>query len=110
MPIASLGNWGRLDGAAIRDRLRAVGGAPGTAVIAGAQGVADAPRILGNSRFQKFDLRPAARHAWLPPVPIPNRSRNPPWSCGQRHIQPYLIVRDLRDLGAALASLSSTSP
>ena len=37
---------GRLDGAAIRDRLRAVGGGPGTVVTAGPRGVADALRIL----------------------------------------------------------------
>ena len=37
---------GRLDGAAIRDRLRAVGGGPGTVVTAGRQGIADALRIL----------------------------------------------------------------
>ena len=37
---------GRLDGAAIRDRLRAVGSSPGTVVNAGPGGVADALRIL----------------------------------------------------------------
>ena len=37
---------GRLDGAAIRDRLRAVGGEPGTVVTAGPQGIAEALRIL----------------------------------------------------------------
>ena len=37
---------GRLDGVAIRDRLRAVGGGPGTVVIAGPRGIADALRIL----------------------------------------------------------------
>ena len=37
---------GRLDGAAIRDRLRAVGSSPGTVVNAGPNGVADALRIL----------------------------------------------------------------
>ena len=37
---------GRLDGAAIRDRLRAVGGGPGTLVTAGPEGIADALRIL----------------------------------------------------------------
>ena len=37
---------GRVDGAAIRDRLRAVGGSPGTVVGAGPQGVAEALRIL----------------------------------------------------------------
>ena len=37
---------GRVDGAAIRDRLRAVGGGPGTVVTAGPRGVADALRIL----------------------------------------------------------------
>ena len=37
---------GRLDGAAIRDRLRAVGSSPGTIVNAGPSGVADALRIL----------------------------------------------------------------
>ena len=37
---------GRLDGAAIRDRLRAVGGGPGTVVTAGPRGIADALRIL----------------------------------------------------------------
>ena len=36
-----------VDGAAIRDRLRAVGGPPGTVVGAGPQGVAEALRILG---------------------------------------------------------------
>ena len=40
---------GRLDGAAIRDRLRAVGGAPGTVVNAGPRGIADALRILAAS-------------------------------------------------------------
>ena len=39
---------GSLDGAAIRDRLRAVGAAPGTTVTAGPQGVAEALRILAN--------------------------------------------------------------
>ena len=39
---------GRLDGAAIRDRLRAVGSAPGAVVNAGPGGVADALRILTN--------------------------------------------------------------
>ena len=37
---------GRLDGAAIRDRLRAVGSPPGAVVTAGPSGVADALRIL----------------------------------------------------------------
>ncbi len=37
---------GRLEGAAIRDRLRAVGGGPGTVVTAGPRGIADALRIL----------------------------------------------------------------
>ena len=37
---------GSVDGAAIRDRLRAVGAAPGVTVTAGPQGVADALRIL----------------------------------------------------------------
>ena len=37
---------GRLDGAAIRDRLRAIGAAPGTVVNAGPRGIADALRIL----------------------------------------------------------------
>ncbi len=37
---------GRLDGAAIRDRLRVIGSRPGTVVTAGPQGVADALRIL----------------------------------------------------------------
>ena len=37
---------GRLDGAAIRDRLRAVGSGPGTVVHAGTRGVARALRIL----------------------------------------------------------------
>ena len=37
---------GRLDGAAIRDRLRAVGGGPGIVVTAGPRGIADALRIL----------------------------------------------------------------
>ena len=37
---------GRLDGAAIRDWLRAVGGGPGTVVTAGPRGIADALRIL----------------------------------------------------------------
>ncbi len=37
---------GSLDGAAIRDRLRAVGGGPGMAVNAGPEGIADALRIL----------------------------------------------------------------
>ena len=39
---------GRLHGATIRDRLRAVGSAPGTIVIAGPRGVADALRILAD--------------------------------------------------------------
>ena len=39
---------GRSDGAAIRDRLRAVGSSPGTVVNAGPQGVADALRILAD--------------------------------------------------------------
>ena len=39
---------GRLDGAAIRDRLRAVGSEPGTVVIAGPTGVADGLRILAD--------------------------------------------------------------
>ena len=39
---------GRLDGAAIRDRLRAVGAGPGTVVSAGPQGIADALRILAD--------------------------------------------------------------
>ena len=37
---------GGVDGAAIRDRLRAIGSRPGTAVTAGPQGVAAALRIL----------------------------------------------------------------
>ncbi|MDE0520360.1 MAG: ABC transporter substrate-binding protein [Boseongicola sp.] len=37
---------GRLDGAAIRDRLHAVGSSPGAVVIAGPKGVADGLRIL----------------------------------------------------------------
>ena len=39
---------GRLDGAAIRDRLRQVGSSPGSVVIAGPVGVADALRILAD--------------------------------------------------------------
>ena len=39
---------GRLEGAAIRDRLRAVGSSPGTIVNAGPRGVADALRILAD--------------------------------------------------------------
>ena len=39
---------GRLDGAGIRDRLRAVGSSPGTVVNAGPRGVADALRILAS--------------------------------------------------------------
>ena len=39
---------GRLDGAAIRDRLRAIGSAPGTAVIAGPSGIAEGLRILAD--------------------------------------------------------------
>ena len=39
---------GRVDGAAIRNRLRAVGGAPGTVVHAGPSGIADALRILAD--------------------------------------------------------------
>ena len=39
---------GRFDGAAIRDRLRAVGSAPGTVVHAGPSGVADGLRALAN--------------------------------------------------------------
>ena len=37
---------GRLDGAAIRDRLRAIGGGPGIVVSAGPRGITDALRIL----------------------------------------------------------------
>ena len=39
---------GRVDGAAIRDYLRAVGSSPGTVVTAGPRGVADALRILAD--------------------------------------------------------------
>ena len=39
---------GRLDGVAIRDRLRQVGSSPGSVVIAGPVGVADALRILAD--------------------------------------------------------------
>ena len=39
---------GRFDGAAIRERLRAVGSAPGTVVNAGLRGVADGLRVLAN--------------------------------------------------------------
>ncbi len=39
---------GRLDGAAIRDRLRAVGASPGTVVHVGPSGIADALRILAD--------------------------------------------------------------
>ena len=39
---------GRLHGAAVRDRLRAVGSSPGTLVTAGPSGVADALRILAD--------------------------------------------------------------
>ena len=39
---------GRLDGALIRERLRAVGSAPGTVVHAGPSGVADGLRVLAN--------------------------------------------------------------
>ncbi len=39
---------GRLDGAAIRDGLRAIGSAPGTAVIAGPRGIAEGLRILAD--------------------------------------------------------------
>jgi len=39
---------GRVDGTAIRDRLRAVGGSPGTVVNAGPRGVADALHILAD--------------------------------------------------------------
>ena len=39
---------GRSDGAAIRDRMRAVGSPPGTVAIAGPRGVADALRILAD--------------------------------------------------------------
>ena len=39
---------GRLDGALIRERLRAVGSSPGTVVNAGPSGVADGLRILAN--------------------------------------------------------------
>ena len=37
---------GSLDGAAVRDQLRGIGGGPGTAVGAGPEGIADALRIL----------------------------------------------------------------
>ena len=46
---------GRLDGATIRDRLRAVGGPPGTVVGAGPRGVADALRILGRGGEIDYD-------------------------------------------------------
>ncbi|MDE0031823.1 MAG: ABC transporter substrate-binding protein [Deltaproteobacteria bacterium] len=49
---------GSLDGAAIRDRLRAVGAAPGTTVTAGPQGVADALRILADG--EEIDYEGAA--------------------------------------------------
>ena len=39
---------GRFDGAAIRERLRAVGSAPGTVVNAGLRGVADGLRVLAS--------------------------------------------------------------
>ena len=39
---------GSLEGAAIRDQLRAIGGAPGEVVIAGPEGVARALEILGD--------------------------------------------------------------
>ena len=39
---------GRLDGAAIRDRLRAVAGSPGTVVVAGPTGVAEGLRTLAD--------------------------------------------------------------
>ena len=39
---------GRTDGTAIRNRLRAVGGSPGTVVIAGPRGVAEGLRILAD--------------------------------------------------------------
>ena len=46
---------GRLDGAAIRDRLRAVGGAPGTVVRAGPRGVAEALGILARGGEIDYD-------------------------------------------------------
>ena len=46
---------GRLDGAAIRDRLRAVGSSPGTVVSAGPRGVAAALRILTDGGEIDYD-------------------------------------------------------
>ena len=46
---------GRLHGAAIRDRLRAVGSSPGTVVSAGPGGVADALRILADGKEVDYE-------------------------------------------------------
>ena len=46
---------GRLDGAAIRDRLRGVGGGPGMVAIAGPRGIADALHILAEGREVDYD-------------------------------------------------------
>ena len=46
---------GRLGGTAIRDRLRTVGGVPGTVVTAGLQRVADALRILARGGEVDYD-------------------------------------------------------
>ena len=51
---------GRLDGAAIRDRLRAVGSSPGTLVNAGPSGVADALRILADGGKSTTKAPPGA--------------------------------------------------
>ena len=51
---------GRLDGAAIRDRLRAVGSSPGTVVSAGPGGVADALRILADGGEIDYEVPRAA--------------------------------------------------
>ncbi len=46
---------GSLDGAAIRDQLRAIGAAPGEAVIAGPEGVARALELLGDGGEVDYD-------------------------------------------------------
>ncbi len=46
---------GSLDGSAIRDQLRAIGGAPGEPVIAGAEGVARALEILADGGEVDYD-------------------------------------------------------
>ena len=46
---------GSLDGAAIRDRLRDIGGAPGQVVLGTAAGVAEALRLLADGREVDYE-------------------------------------------------------